>query len=513
MAAVLVCFLLFTAAAPALAQGGDGRVVLKLRDGSDAALERGELVARRTDLAPLGRVLREHGVARGSFRRTSSRSPEAIRAARARGERRSGRRLPDLTLDFSVVVPPGTDPIALAASLRALPLVESAQPWPKPAPPPFDIAPPTPDFTALQTYTASAPAGIGSADFVGVAGANGAGTRYVDIEFSWQLAHEDLELPPSAMIQISCPTEDDPFLVCSPFDRFMDWGSHGSAVLGILSARANGYGTTGLVPVAQAFVAPSNTIERGWDVGLAIEQALEHLSPVGSGDVVLLEQQAYVCGEDGSGGSQFGAGPVEWFDLWRDQILYATANGVTVIEAAGNGSLNLEDPACGGVFDRDSPAFVDSGAIFVTAGSAAMHAPLSYSNYGNRVDVQGIAEGITTLGGGALFGGSDVLQRYQSNFGGSSSASALVAGLVLSLHGMRIARGVEPLEPLELRDLLVQTGTPQAPSPKEIGPLPDLAAAHAVGVPPPPVSVLPVSGALALGALLFAGVALRARCR
>ena len=147
------------------ARGQDAaqRVVVKLRDGSDATLERGDLVARRTDLAPLRRALAERGVGTGRFTPTFSRSPDALRAERSRAERRSGRRLADLALYFTVDVPAGVDPAELAASLRALPLVESAAPWPKLAPPPVDIDPPTPDFTALQTYTAAAPAGIGSA--------------------------------------------------------------------------------------------------------------------------------------------------------------------------------------------------------------------------------------------------------------------------------------------------------------------------------------------------------------
>lgn len=506
IAVVLACALAPLQPAQAQAQRESERVVVKLREGSDATLERGDLVARRSDLAPLRRLLAEQGVGPGRFSRTLSRSPEVLRAERARGERRSGRRLADLALYFTVDVPEGVDPAAFAAALRALPLVESAGAWPKPAPPPADLDPPTPDFTSLQTFTAAAPSGIGSAPVAGMPGASGAGTRYVDIEYAWQLAHEDLELPPSTVLPTGTP--DNPF---------PEADSHGSAVLGVLSARANGYGVTGLVPAAQVFVAPSVTIEHSWDIGVAIEQALIAFEPAGPGDLILLEQQAYVCGYDGSGGTQIGAGPVEWitdpndFTIWRDMIETAVALGVTVVEAAGNGSLDLDAPNCEGVFDRVANG--DSGAIFVTAGSASTHGPLSYSNHGSRVDVQGIAEGITTLGGGALFGGSDVLQRYQSNFGGSSSASALVAGVVLSLQGMRIAAGLPPLEPLEMRELLVATGTPQAPSPKQIGPLPDLAAAYAATVQPPTVPALPFAAAPALGALLLGalGSSLRRR--
>jgi hypothetical protein len=86
-----------------------------------------------------------------------------------------------------------------------------------------------------------------------------------------------------------------------------------------------------------------------------------------------------------------------------------------------------------------------------------------------------------------------------------------VAGVVLALQGMRLANRAAPLDALAMRDLLVQTGTPQAPVPERIGPLPDLAAAHAAGEPPPQIPLLPPAGTLALGALLLGAVALRAR--
>jgi len=494
---LLVALVLCAAAASAKAQERGERIALKLRDGSDARLEQGELVAMRTELGPLRRILAERGVRHGALARTFGRSAAALRSDRIRAERKSGRKLPELELFFNVSVPEGSDAKALAAALSALPEVESAQLWPTPLPAPVDLAPPTPDFSGAQTYTAAAPAGIGSAALAGVAGADGAGTRFVDIEYEWRLDHEDLELLPIAVIATG--TAQNPF---------PDDGSHGNAVLGILSARANGYGVTGLVPAAQARVAASYTTENFWDVGHAIMQALATLLP---GDVMVIPilQQICVCGNSCAGGSQSGAGPVEWFAPWRAAIETAIASGVIVVEAAGNGAADLDATSCGGVFNR---ALSDSGAVIVAAGSALSHAPLSYSSYGSRVDVQGVAEGITTLGDGSLFDPGDVRQRYQANFGGSSSASAMVAGVLLAVQGLRLANGLPPLDPVAARDLLVQTGTPQAADSRQIGPLPDLAQAYAVGLAPA-IPVLPAPVALALVALLFAVVARRALSR
>jgi len=55
----------------------------------------------------------------------------------------------------------------------------------------------------------------------------------------------------------------------------------------------------------------------------------------------------------------------------------------------------------------------------------------------------------------------------------------MVAGAAAIVQGVQIACGGPPLDPIEVRDLLVATGTPQVlgPFPGNIGPRPDLAAA------------------------------------
>ncbi|MBM4337873.1 MAG: hypothetical protein FJ108_18445 [Deltaproteobacteria bacterium] len=309
--------LLFALGQPcaASAQAEARPVVIELARGSEAWVERGQLVWLRNDLAPLRRVLAEFGVGRGAVAPTFARTREDLEAEHARAERRSGRRVPELALFFTLAVEAGVDAESLAAALADLPGVASARAWPRAAPPPYDIEPPTPDFTNLQSFKAPAPAGIGFDAFAGIAGADGQGTRFADLEYEWALAHEDLEIPESARIPIG--TEQNPW---------PDQGSHGSAVLGILSARANGYGVTGLVPASQVHVAACSTVEYGWNVGRAIEQAIAAFGETaGPGDLILIEQQMYVCGADGSSGSQLGAGPVEWFPAWRAAIATATA--------------------------------------------------------------------------------------------------------------------------------------------------------------------------------------------
>ena len=228
------------------------------------------------------------------------------------------------------------------------------------------MVPATPDYQGEQGYRLSAPEGVGASDVTAVAGADGAGVAIVDIEYNWVLDHEDLELDASANID-SAPLYD-PYPV--------DEGNHGTAVLEILGGRPNAYGVTGLVPEATLLVAPAMTTSHGYNVARAVNLAAQILGP---GDVILIEQQSYVCG-----GSNFG--PVEWNPPVFDAIATATALGIVVVEAAGNGAVDLDAPACGGWFDR---SVRDSGAIIVGAGEPGSRARLSFSSYGSRVDLQG----------------------------------------------------------------------------------------------------------------------------
>jgi hypothetical protein len=70
---------------------------------------------------------------------------------------------------------------------------------------------------------------------------------------------------------------------------------------------------------------------------------------------------------------------------------------------------------------------------------------------------------------------SDRNAHYTDKFGGTSSASAIVAGVAANLQSIALRNLGHPIPPLELRDLLVSTGTPQAGDlSQHIGPRPDL---------------------------------------
>jgi len=433
--------------------GEDGRILVKFRDRDRVRLRPGGLVSLvGSDLATLHAVLADLG---GPDPARLVTLPEhTVDAVRAAAESRSGKTLPDMNAYYEIVVSPDRVDAALS-DLNALGVVQTAYRAPMPVPPPADIPPTTPDFEPQQGYLDAAPGGIGARDAWNVPGGRGQGVLVIDIEYDWNDAHEDLE---SALGQELCYV---------PNGNFTD---HGTAVLGELGGGDNGYGVTGAVHGATLGMVTQDPVGMSNSVSRAITCATPLMGP---GDVMLLETQS---------NGPLGLLPSEWDQDVFDAVSIATAAGITVVAAAGNGNVDLDDPAHGGLFNR---AVRDSGAIIVGAGAPPGsgqpdRSRLSFSTYGSRVDVQGWGSSVTTAGYGGLFnGGGDLNQLYTSTFGGTSSASPIVASAAAALQGIRMASGAPPLEPTLVRQILTDTGTPQqsGPFPGNIGPRPDLGAA------------------------------------
>lgn len=427
-----------------------GRVVVKFADGVRVRIAAGRTrgLSSVEDKA-LRDVLAEAGVSLSDFRRLHARSVAELDAERAASEAESGEALADLNNYYVVPVTGSLGAAAFAARLNTLAFVEIAEPQPAPSP-----LPATPDFTGQQGYAQPPGTGIGRLDTLVHPGGNGKNVTIVDIEYSWLFAHEDLKLDREKAI----------LGTRTPFD-FFDDTNHGTAVLGILAGIDNGKGVTGLAPKATIKVSPADTVEGGFDVAFAIGVATGALR---KGDVILLEQQTAVCG-GACGADQVGCGPVEFFQAEFDAIKAATAKGIVVVQAAGNGAVNLDGPACKRKFDRTRR---DSGAIIVGAGSAATGARMSFSSFGSRVDVQGWGEQVTTTGYGDLFDPGSRRKEYTGQFGGTSSASPIVTGAVAMIQGALKGKKLAVATPKEMRQALVKTGQVRAGS-AEIGPLPD----------------------------------------
>jgi hypothetical protein len=450
------------------ADGLTSTVVVKFREGVDARLAGGKLAAEGRAAEAIA-----EGALPGGVRPTFDRPTEALRAEEARLEAESGVDLADLSLFFDVRAASPEAAERLARELETYDEIECAYvrpaplpPEPAPASPRRVAAPPTPDFTGTQFYLQAAPGGFGILPSRGLPGGRGEGVRVVDIEYSWNLDHEDM------------PFDDvrRPFLSERGVDPVPeDHGNHGTAALGMLVAADNGFGVTGICPDVEVGVINPVEASGTYRLANAIDHAADVLSAGGRrGDVIQIEQQARGISKE------IAALPAEWDPAVFRAIQRAVALGVVVVEPAGNGGINkkgkgrgvsLDRSELGGVFDRNNQ---DSGAIVVGGAEPVSATATSTSNYGSRVDVQGYGLYVTTLGYGDLSGDGDPRTAYTAVFAGTSSATPCVTGVAIIVQAGLRARGLKELDSFLMRAVLAGTGSPDGSiRTRRLGPRPN----------------------------------------
>lgn len=468
-----------------------------------------------------------------------SASPRPIRRGR---ERDKNDEPPNFLTYFSVPCPAGVEPQAVAEALRKwrrppadqpeaatrqrgieveLAYVESG-----PAPPP-DItlsAEENPRLNRKQAYLTPAPVGIDAEYAWTIAGGDGdtgvgeAGLQFVDIEQGWTIKAPTLN---------SVLTEDHEDL---PAGIQCIWGvpresfGHGTGVLGIvLAVPGNADGTVGagtpgskncvgITPNVQNRMVASiwpNISSASIDRVNAIMTSIDTLHP---GDVLLLEAQITAYGSY-QGHNNWQLCPLEVEDALNDAIWLATFNDIVVIEAAGNGGMNLDDFIPDGNFWNWQKSITyssgvaywtskrDSGAIMVAAAHSRTHDPGPVSsNSGSRIDSFAWGHEISTTGDpDAIAPGP---QDYTIGFGGTSGASAIIAGAALAIQGIAQRHRKGPtlsnkrFSPSELRSILSDwaTGTLSVNSAPtntnwnadKIGVMPDLKKIikNKLGIPP-----------------------------
>jgi len=336
----------------------------------------------------------------------------------------------------------------------------------------------TPDLTGRQGYLEAAPVGVDARYAWTLPGGHGEDVRIIDIEGAWNFMHEDL-------------LGNQGGVIGGTQDEGLEWRDHGTAVSGVFGADLNDFGVTGIAPAANER-AISYRGSNGWGTGTAIAQAATALRP---GDIILIELQR--PGPMWTGLGDHGMIPLEWWPDDFDAIRYATGRGIIVVEAAGNGYQDLDDP----IYAQPLPEFpkdwvnpfdrarADSGAILVGAGAPPEgthesdwgpdRSRLDFSNFGAAIDAQGWGRAVTTCGYGDLQYGPNENQWYTDEFAGTSSASPIVVGAIACLQGVTRARGLAPFGPADIRRLLRATGSPQQdaqgrPATQRIGNRPDL---------------------------------------
>jgi len=307
-----------------------------------------------------------------------------------------------------------------------------------------------PDYRSLQDYV-KAPTekrqgyymgGINRDSVNQYAGSGGEGVTIISMENTvWNPNH--INLPP-----ISLSQGNKTYYVNQ---------DHDTSSVGIMAARAIGAGIRGIAWKSK--------------VGFSDWQAnsLYNMIPLlKAGDVVQIGMQT-------GGGEVTGCTtecylPQEARQSYYDVIKALTDKGVYVIEAAGNGNINLDNPAFNNQFNVN---YRDSGAIIAGAFCAKGGKRASFSTWGSRVTSSswGCWDVVTT-GTGDLYKSTNA--DYTKSFAGTSSANPIIAGVVASLSAIAKAHGIT-VTPLQMRQILQETGTPLASGESaKIGTQPDM---------------------------------------
>ena len=421
---------------------------------------------------------------------------------------------------FQITGPEGTDWEAIAERLNrkeeGSPVEKAEVERPGPDPGLFDYS--KDPLFAQQAYLQNAvsPPGMRVRALwdANRAGSDGNGVYFVDVEQGWKLNHTDL---PNPII----PLVTWPFPNGTRGLNYDPAAKHGTATLGILCMRPGNYsGGIGVAPSAKGYVvscvdlpastarphpAPRRRRKRGGDRRrdpASLQSRAPAVAPP-RGEVIVIERQVQVT-DTAESPPSLKWGPVELIDANFWAIRTATALGITVVEAGGNGSgpdgglfppLNLDlwpGPALPKHFTPRNTATLhvpkDSLAIIVSAANPGWNGPsqTGYAPVGLRIDCFGMGNWQITTWTDAQASVHDYTVTAPPPitnpptppklFGYTSAATAMVAGAAIVLQAMaRVSPQQRPLTPQQIRKALSNlalntVGPPQA----RIGAMPNL---------------------------------------
>lgn len=406
-------------------------------------------------------------------------------------------RPPNFLTYFSIDCPGNHDSLELLRLLRGWRSVETAY-MPGELVPTSTVAyADDPLFTSgAQGFLHAAPEGIGSLIYPtatvpydrgawAVPGGEGGADdlRFINIEHGWKFDHRDLELTDEVLIAGENSHQLSP--VTQTYTT-----SHGTAVLGIVTGNDNALDGLGIVPNLNSSEAVSVA-------NLGIEDALLHVArTLRFGDVALLEIGSIVLDTTESNQKWL---PVEVFKAAFDVIRLCTALGIVIIEGAANGVLGQNGQSLGGIdldgvaslthsdgetplveieLNRNSNEFNDSGAIMVGASKdvtfqTERHKRADFSNYGSRIDCFGWGGAVTTLSTANNENPDALEDAFTGDFGGTSAASAIIAGAALSIQSMAQINLNYRFSPQQLRGIMSREpqteAIPGQPVPPDLG--------------------------------------------
>lgn len=272
-------------------------------------------------------------------------------------------------------------------------------------------------------------------------GLSGVGSTLIDVELNWNFEHADLNvsIENSPML---LEKNNGVYQIFHP-DHINDQEAiqHGTAVLGIIAAQDNGAGITGIAP---------NTLVRTLPMYPTLGATLSSLTvyaemnaKVKPGTIILFELQApgisgKPCWEQDALGAWVPTGclPLEAYNAGFDGLKALSYKGATVIEGAGNGNVDLDDSNNQACLSCPDLSKLSTGAIMVGASNGSKMEREPSSNCGKRVDLFAWGKNVVTAGYGdhPVSKSNNVNEWYTSQFGGTSSASAMIAGIASLLQ-------------------------------------------------------------------------------
>ena len=429
------------------------------------------------------------------------RAVDSLEQEHEQAEAMSGRDIPDLTLIFRIYFDKIVDIRNIIRELnQTVEIVEYATQVPLPAALP-SITLTTPDFSHAQGYLWPA-IPVRPKDRRGLdikyawdyKGGKGKGVKIVDIEYDWIFLHEDI----SQAQQNSNVLIGTILSTVSPqLQDLQKYRNHGSGVIGILSGDHNqpdNFGVKGIIPDAELKLVgvywPNSppSPPYSYDLASSINHAVANTK---KGDVILIEQQYYNPIYPIVKKNKKSYLPSEWDRATFDAIVNATASGRIVVEAAGNGYQNLDDPIYNtwqktnyGLKKDFQPFNINSndysGAIMVGAGKPSIIDTLEFTNFGSRIDVHAWGDSIVSTGYGDLWfdiaNSSDVTRWYTAFFSGTSGASPMIAGCIVAIQSIRKHENRPLLNAQDMLKLLKKGASRQIDPSNNIGPRPNMRA-------------------------------------